>query len=358
MSFGELALSPSPSCAYCNASNYDTALFPCNACKVVHYCDRQHQAVHRDYHQEACRAIFRSQMLLDHEEAKLRSGRSDWPALPNVFEREIGNFWVLARTRDYMRARNTLIEALLMVKTHAAVEAAHGHCMDMLRLSRCDKMAIREKVPGLKLRLGKEQECYDFCKWWATTNGEGECDWNDMSNPYLDFRDAQIYEPPLDIFGDLHHCVAVTLIKIRLLKFVRDLPNLSEAREGVRFQPATETVVAENERLISAAENQAIGIEMLEQQIEQLHEAVDDMNRYLWNGFLWPANFLDYEPEPGSYDHGSVLEMRVLVQHFYDAWMETPGALDKIRELEGEDSESETEETEEIEETEETKETE
>ena len=254
---------------------------------------------------------------------------------PTIFEAQAGRFWFILRARDYMRARNALIEALLKVKTHAAVEAAHGHCMDLLRLSGRDIMAIREKVPGLKLRLGKDQECYDFCKWWATTNGEGQCDWSNMSYPYLDVKDAQIYESPQNIFGDLHHCVAVTLIKIRLLKFVRDLPNLLEAPDGFWLQPVTETVVAENENLITAAENQAIGIEMLEQQIAQLHETVNVMNGFFWNGLIYPGEPLNYEPEPGTYGHGTELEMQVVIKHTYDAWMETPGAIAKIRELEG-----------------------
>lgn len=61
--------------------------------------------------------------------------------------------------------RYTLVETLLKVKTYAAVEARHRHCMDMLRLFRSDEMRVRDKVPALKLRLDRDQECYDFCKW-------------------------------------------------------------------------------------------------------------------------------------------------------------------------------------------------
>ena len=55
-----------------------------------------------------------------------------------------------------MRARYALVEALLKVKTYAAVEAAHGYCMDMLRLCSSDNMGIRDMIPALKLRLGKD----------------------------------------------------------------------------------------------------------------------------------------------------------------------------------------------------------
>lgn len=325
-----MVLSPTPSCSLCDVNSYSVPLLLCQACKVVHYCGQDHQAAHRDDHQEACNAIFKAQKLLDQEETKLRS------MFPNVFEEEVGRFWYIRGTKDYMRARYSLVEALLMEKTYAAVEAAHGHCMDMLRLCSSDDMGIRNKVPALKLRLGKDQECYDFCKWWATTNGEGQCDWGNMSYPYLDIKDAEPYEPPKDIFGDLHHCVAVILVKIRLLVLTRELPHLSE------------TFVPGNEELLMNAENQAIGIAILEPQIEELHEAVDDMNAYFWNALLYPD---DHYPEdhlnsqPELYRHGSYQEMQLVLQHTLDAWTESPGARKVISELEGL-SESEIEEAE------------
>ena len=50
----------------------------------------------------------------------------------NLFEEHAGHFWGILETRDYMRARFALVEALLKVKTYAAVEAAHGNITDML----------------------------------------------------------------------------------------------------------------------------------------------------------------------------------------------------------------------------------
>ena len=64
----------------------------------------------------------------------------------------------------------------MKIKNYAAVEAAHDHVMDILRLNHSDNMGVRDMVPSLKLRLGRDQECYDFCKWWATTGQEGDYD--------------------------------------------------------------------------------------------------------------------------------------------------------------------------------------
>lgn len=54
-----------------------------------------------------------------------------------------------------MRDRYALVEALLEVKTYAAVDAAYAHLVDMLRLCRGDNMGVRGLVPAVKLRLGR-----------------------------------------------------------------------------------------------------------------------------------------------------------------------------------------------------------
>ena len=210
-------------------------------------------------------------------------------------------------------------------------------------------MGIRDKVPALKLRLGKDQECYDFCKWWATTGGEGRYDWGNMSNPYLDVKDADAFEEPrkffIKKFGDLNHCVAITLLKIKLLMVVRELQNASvigkkvpqEILDGVRSQLISGSIVSENKNVINAQDQTAL-IVNLEMQIEELHEAVDHHNEYFWPALLDPEEHLSAQPE--TYSHGSFEEMQIVLQHSYDAWTETPGAIDMIRQLEPE-SESE-----------------
>ena len=76
-----------------------------------------------------------------------------------------------------MRWRYALVEALLTEHTYAAVSAALDHLLDMLRLCRGDNMGVRDSVPALYLRLGREQECYDFIKWWATMGEQSNYDW-------------------------------------------------------------------------------------------------------------------------------------------------------------------------------------
>ena len=333
-----MALSPTPFCSHCNVNaSSTTKLFLCPACKVVHYCDRNHQIAHTKRHEKACNAIKESQQVLNRAEALLRSHPGDFKTPPNPFENYVGHFGGTLLTRDYIIARQVLVYALLNVKTYAAVEAAHGHCMDIARLCRNEDTGARHKLPALKLRLGKDQECYDFCKWWAIGDDD------DPYTPYLDVKDADAFEGPQIIFikdsGDLNLCVAVTLLKIRLLMHVRDLQNASvigekvprEILDGVRSQLVSGSILAENRDIMNYQDQTAL-IVNLEVQVEELHKAVDHMNKYFWSALLDPNEHLNTHPR--SDRKGSLEEMQLGLQHCYIAWTETPGAIDMIRLLE------------------------
>lgn len=193
-----------------------TQLLLCSGCKVVHYCGAEHQKKHRRKHKAACISILNSHEKFKKEDAILRARPS------NPFENGVGRFWTLAGTQDYMNARFAAANALLQVNTIKAVEKALAHFQDMLRLDRSDNLAIRDFVPGLLLRLGREQECYDFLKWWAVIDDEhhynGHYDWSDVSLPYLDIRGADAFEA-VDAFASrlsFSQLVILALLKLRL----------------------------------------------------------------------------------------------------------------------------------------------
>ena len=261
---------------------------------------------------------------------------------PNLFEEQVGRFWGILDTRKYMRARYALVEALLKIKTYAAAAAAQRHVMDILRLCRSDNMGVRDLLPALDLRLGKDQECYDICKWYATTGQESNYDWGNMDNPFLDVKNADVFEPPLKDFlseyGDLSRGVAVTLLKIRLLMDARELQNSSilskkvpqEILDSVRRQLMSGSVIAENKSIMNAKDQTPL-IEELEVQVQDLYTAVKKTNKYFWPALLKPGKHLTAQPE--AYSHGSSAQMQITLQYSFDAWKETPGAIDVIREL-------------------------
>jgi hypothetical protein len=214
---------PSTLNSNCNVCGISSHLSKCAACKVTFYCSKEHQVSDRPSHKTACNGIKKAETSLASAEAKLRAEPGDnfaTPAGATIFEDYAGRFWGILATRPYMRARYALVEALLKIKTRAAAQAALDHILDMLRLCRSDNMGVRNLVPALYLRLGRDQECYDFVKWYATEGQRGDYDWGDMENGFLDLKDEDAFEPTKVVAGQyaaLAPSAAITLLKIRLL---------------------------------------------------------------------------------------------------------------------------------------------
>lgn len=244
-------------------------------------------------------------------------------------------------TRDYMRARFTLVEALLKINTALAVESALDHLLDMLDLCQGDNMGVRDVVPHLYLRLGRDQEAYDFCTWWATTGQESDYDWGDLDLPYLDTKNADAFGE-IDIFEDkyhpLSHTVAVALIKIRLLM---DLQALQRARDEAgphvpreildRIQQHTVSSIIARDPAVIERDDQTPYIAKLRKQVEGLYRAVKTSNFHFWPALLQPGNHL--RARPSFYTPGGESHMQLTLQYSYNSWAETPGAIGVIKEL-------------------------
>ncbi|KFY20567.1 hypothetical protein V493_07651 [Pseudogymnoascus sp. VKM F-4281 (FW-2241)] len=237
-----------------------------------------------------------------------------------------------------MQARYALVEALLKIKTYAAVEAALNHLLDMLRLCRGDNMGVRDVVPALFLRLGRDQECYDFVKWWATTGERGNYDWGDMDEPYLDLKDENPFEAP-GLFTQKYaaHGISVTLLKIRILFDCRALKSATVIGEKVPqevldniYNQMVGTIVAQRQD-IKDGKNLDPLIEDLQTQVSDMYHAVNNSNKYFWSALLRPGANLT--ARPGAYSKGSEAEMQLMLQYSYNSWAETPGAINYIRTL-------------------------
>lgn len=296
---------------------------------MVHYCSKDHQILDRPKHVSICKSITRYSARLNREELKLRNQPDDGQmfAPPHVFEKHVGHFWGLPNTRPYMRARYALVEAILQVRTRDAVAAALTHLMDCMRLCRLDNMGVRDLIPALMLRLGKEQECYDFVKWHATTGSEDDYDWADMQQPFLDVKDADMLESPIYLLkdrSDLSHLVSITLLNIRLLLTVR---AGSEGKEMLRSSPTFQKIQDGIER---DAREQWPGkiITILEKHVKILYRAVDFANAHFWPAFLNPQSHLDARP-PTVVD-GGIQHMQMVLKQNYDAWKESPGAIEVV----------------------------
>ncbi|KAI9000025.1 hypothetical protein BC832DRAFT_622718 [Gaertneriomyces semiglobifer] len=277
----------------------------CARCKLVRYCNREHQVADWATHRGICNRIAESKRLVDKEETELREKPADLALPEDVFTNGVGHFWGILDTRDYMRAR--------------------------------DNMGVRDMVPSLMLRLDKDQECYDFVKWWKTE--PPRYDWADLEQPYMNIKDAGAFELVdymCTTYIDLSHTVSITLLKIKLLLDLMSMAGSAllghqfpvEIVRKIQEAGVRSPIVLKN---WAALEGDALlpKINELIGQVNALYQHVDKNNEHFWPALMEPGRHLTARPEYMS--DGSVEEMQNVLQQTYDAWLETPGALDMIK---------------------------
>lgn len=304
------------------------------------YCCREHQVADRNLHKGFCNTIKQKRDHLEREEKALRENPGDGLGLPaNVFENSVGHFWGIWPTRDYMRARYALIEALWKVPTFDAVQTALEHALDINHLNRSDNMNVRSVVPALFIRLDRDQDCYDYVKWWQTMGQDSDYRWGDISLPFLNIKNANAFEP-IDYmcskYPDLSQIVAITLLKIRLLLDLQSLQNCAVLDGQVPAEIITniEDFVPRSQILRSQKKSMSREkclslTKELKLQIDLLYKTVNEANRFFWPALLNPGDHIP--ARPSAYSPGSREEMQLYLQYSIDAWTETPGALEMIQ---------------------------
>ncbi|CAJ2508309.1 Uu.00g094950.m01.CDS01 [Anthostomella pinea] len=290
---------------------------------------------HRRDHKQLCELIKENRLDVNEQERKLRAISRLSGNAGDVFEQWRGRFWRLAESRPYMIARQGLVDSLLNINTRMASQEAADHLWDMLQLARNDGMGIRNQLPGQLLRLGQDQEAYDFMKWWTVTENDDQHDASNMSLPYLDVHGADVFEP-VALFikdppiGELTPRVCVTLIKLRLLN---DLETLQKA-PGASLESRRESVgpIVKKREDILNRDDQGPYIEELKTQIKALYESVKQSNNYFWPALCSPAKTMN-QPLPGSFSPGSPQEAHVMLRYNVDSWYETKGTTRPIKVL-------------------------
>lgn len=212
--------------------------------------------------------------------------------------------------------------------------------MDVFRLNRSDNMGMRDGAPALMMRLGKDQEAYDFMKWHATTGNDMHYDWGNMDLPFLNLRGENVSEPVAPLLQDpngleLSHLVAMALLKLRLLLDLYSLKNSTQVAEHlpqelldhVRETLVSNTVASNSKILQEVRDGVDITprIRDVEAQVKFLFEQVSKKNAHFWSAVVNPGRHLTARPE--YFSRGDEAEMQIMLQHNYEAWRETPGAV-------------------------------
>lgn len=228
-------------------------------------------------------------------------------------------------------ARFAAANALLKRGTVPDVEDALDELHKILRLGRSDNLGVRDIIPHLLLRLDRDQECYDFLKWWATVDDEdhynGRYNWNDATLPYLDIRGADVFEPTDMFFSgapSLSHLVALTLLKLRLYL---DLSAYHASRGGFgepsyRLDRPVGRLSRQFMRTMSLWDISP-KVDTLKDQYLELCQKVHDTN-----SFFWEALVADEAPSlPSFFSPGSEEEADLVLHHCQRAWQDIEDAI-------------------------------
>ncbi|KAM7189661.1 hypothetical protein V8F33_009909 [Rhypophila sp. PSN 637] len=213
-------------------------LLRCTGCNTHFYCSREHQAQDRPIHKSTCKSIKDAKKRADDAEAMTRAHGN--------FESLQGDFWDHIK-RLYLKGRLIHRETLIVSRRQQGIEDALALFLMMLQHGRADHLGCRRLIPALYLQLGRDQECYDFLKWWATADREEKalCD---TSRPYLDIRDADAtshedvvkfwVSPKTAPVNSLFHLAPLLLLKMRLLNSIREFHNYRDEHPDVTPEEA------------------------------------------------------------------------------------------------------------------------
>lgn len=339
----DLALTLKPrQCAVCRSR---ARLQRCGGCKVVFYCSREHQARHRRSHKEACTNVREALANLSDEEHKLRTGQQGGDFThAELFGDWAGRWGAIPETRDYMRARWAVAHTTIAeFETADAVRASLGHLTDLLRLCYNDETGARWMVPALYLRLGRDQECYDFLKRWVDVGYGGDRVWEGMDEPRVEVRDTDVLESPEGMWTGrcitLCHAACVALIKVRMLLDLRNMQNANRAFHGaipqeiidaIRVRALVSSVVASRRDIVLAPiERTAELVRLVKSQIRMLFDAISEYNPCFWPKLVnrtFAVRPLEHRPR-------SEEEADIMAMYNYGAWSETPGSIEVIRSI-------------------------
>ncbi|KAG9252919.1 uncharacterized protein F5Z01DRAFT_682176 [Emericellopsis atlantica] len=296
----------------------------CAACQAVYYCGRECQAADRDDHKMPCKVIKKARSHYEREYEKLRDMRGDILTPERVFETQVGRFWGILETRPYMRARYGLVDALLLSYGTAGgpvdvVQTALDHLLDMLRLNRSDNM-------------GNKDMHYDH---------------GDMSLPYLDIKNADVFESPdeawlNEYWMELSHVVAIVLIKVRILLHLQAMQNAEIALRGtvpaeiidlIRGQLVGSIMAARSDLPLSKPAETAQLADKIRGHIRTLYGAVQKHNPHFWKILVEEPDAGVLQRPSGPYSQKTREEALLTVGYSYAAWYETPGAVRVLRSL-------------------------
>ncbi|SPO03241.1 uncharacterized protein DNG_05923 [Cephalotrichum gorgonifer] len=335
----------------CEVCHQRDRLLRCTGCLTVYYCSRDHQVSDRPAHKNACVDVKKARAELERIEQKLRTETASGPFGPDIFISQAGHFWSIDETRPYLEARCRLAETIFRrfgfdPGRVDGVQAALDHFMEVSRLARSETMGIRCLIPAFLIRLGRDQEAYDFLKAWAISRGRPDANGGgDMPHPEI--KGANVLEPLHNGWTeagqiDLHDAVVMTVIKFRVLSDLQRMQNAArgladtfprEITDLIRRELVGSAVVTRPEVLSLDTAELGRLIDSIKFQIKRLFNAVHVRNSHLWEMLLvtlTTGGVRDTDPAETSIP-GTRGEAFMTISQSLEAWVEVPNAPHQIK---------------------------
>ncbi|MBE3049684.1 hypothetical protein IMZ48_45750, partial [Candidatus Bathyarchaeota archaeon] len=190
--------------------------------------------------------------------------------------------------------------------------------------------------------LDRDQEAYDYMKWWAVMDEESDVDYADLSVPYLHIKNANILEEPMKSWTGKHlnlaHASAVILIKLRILANLKDVQNATRAFSGVlppeitdiiRGHLAGKVLKVRPHILRGGTEDISRLIKTLQAQALRLCTSIDKYNTFFWM-FMMDETLVEGNTRPESYTFRSDKEAFMKIGFMAVAWASSPQAMSMI----------------------------
>ena len=247
-------------------------------------------------------------------------------------------------THDYLFSKYLLTEVMDKINTRQAVQERLDLLLSLVNVFRADEVGTRWKIPTLLIRLKRDQESYDFMKWFCLANKKDPIDEMNPALPFLDIKNADAFENVTSFTADwnvsplmerIHTMLALTLLKVRLVLDLRVLETVGTAIGGailpeilIHIQAyMVESPVISKDRALLARWDHGATIAELEKQIRVLMETVQRFNEHIWST-LADGPF----PVAIIYTSGSPEEAASILTQCHASWSESPGAIAFIKE--------------------------
>ncbi|KAG9194958.1 hypothetical protein G6011_00078 [Alternaria panax] len=285
------------------------------------------------------------------EEEKIHSHKGDADIPLNAFETARGRFWTFKGLRKYVKARRELIYGLSRINTGEAIETALYLSARLMWLDPKDAMCIRSIVPVLLLRSRRDQQAYNFCKWWLTTGNDTHHEWEYGEPPYLKTNDSDAFEHVgyfehvwrgtddderrtiMPSPADLSHLVAIMLVKVRIFLDLRFL-HYDDSPETFTEKYRSSIVLDLYKKSLPYGNPLRSDMNLydgLAYHVRELYRVVDRVNKHFWPALLASGHGKNLEIRQGPSTMGSRGEAIVTLEDYYDAWAETPNAINFVR---------------------------